>query len=208
MTRAILERGDKQKLTAVRTCSAAKAPIIALAEYLDSLTFPISGGKDIKLRKVLVMKAQPEEKAEYPCACVFPEGPPDYGEQDGVLMPTYSSDGDVDGGALFGCGEVSVPISVHIWTTEEPHRDNALMMLEDGFNPSHDQLGLILEMPHYHGIRATFVLSRVQYEDTETDNMHRWRKLILSVKSMCPVARVHMLPRLLPRAQVEVSSQV
>jgi hypothetical protein len=63
-------------------------------------------------------------------------------------------------------------------------------------------------MPHYFNLRASFSLDRVTYEDTPDDNTFRYRKLILSVTAMGPMARIVELPRLIPRAEVEVSGQV
>jgi len=208
-TRVITEQGDRQITTAVRRYSAAKAPVVALADYMKTLVFPISGGNHTSFVKVLTMKAPPEEKAAYPSAAVFPEGSLDYGESDGSIQPTCDpTDHLEDGGAVFGCGELTQSVSIHIWTQEEPDRDNVLMALEDAFNPSPDALGLTLEMEHYHGLRATFGMERVTYEDSPDDNQFRYRKLILSVKVHSPVARIHRLPRIKPRAQVEVSGQV
>jgi len=209
MTRAIIERGDKQRTTANRQHSASKALVVALGEYLRELEFPISGGNHVKFAAVAIMKAEPETLAKYPSAAVFPESSVEYGQADAAIQYTYdNSTGQLDGGSLIGVSEIKQTISVHVWTQEEPQRDNILMGLEDAFNPSPDVPGLILEMPHYFNLRASFSLDRVTYEDTPDDNTFRYRKLILSVTAMGPMARIVELPRLIPRAEVEVSGQV
>ncbi len=209
MTRAIVAQGDKQYTTANRQYSATKSLIVAIGEYLRELQFPISGGNHVKFAAVAIMKAEPETNAKYPSAAVFPESSVEYGQTDAAIQYTYdNSTGQLDGGSLIGVSEVKQSISVHVWTQEEPQRDNILAGLEDAFNPSPDMPGLILEMPHYFNLRASFSLDRVTYEDSPDDNAYRYRKLLLSVTAMGPMARMVELPRFIPRGEVEVSGQV
>jgi len=202
----VLERGTPVRATPNRECSASRAPCRALAEYIETLTIPTPGGAHTKFVVVRDLKAEPEDLAEYPGACVFHEGEPQYGTEEGGLQPIYDPTGDLqDGTQLFLVGELKVDLQVHVWTNEIEHREGVLMMLEDAMNPVEWMSGFFLEMPHYHNLRASFQLMSMAYEDVDSDTQRRYRKCTLRVQAICPYARIFGLPRLRPRGDVEVS---
>jgi len=130
----------------------------------------------------------------------------DYGADDASFQMLYSpADDDPEGGAIMGSGEIKQTLSVHIWTDEDAIRENALMMVEDALDPVEWMTGFMLEMPHYYNLRAVYSVERMTYEDSPDDNARRYRKLLFSIVSHSPKARRFVLPRLDPRAVVEVS---
>lgn len=206
-THLVTERTTRQTLTGVRECSSVRAPIRALAEYLESLEFPVTtGGIHQKLKVVRDRMAQPEELAEYPGASILLEGGAQYGSEDGGLQPMSDPEGLLpDGNTIFIVGEVQASLSVRVWTNEDEDREDAIILLEDALNPLDWMSGFWLEMPHYCGLRATFQMMEVGYEDGESDNMRRYRKANFRVKVVSPVARLLKFPGIRPRAVVDVS---
>lgn len=202
----ILNRGAATRPTAYRECSAARAPIRALTEYLRTLRFPITGGQHGEFAVVRDMPAEPEDYAAYPGACVFPEGAVQYGTEDGGLQPIYDESGALeDGSAMMLMGEIKVEIQIHVWTNEVEDRENAIMAIEDALAPVEWMSGFFLEMPHYHNLRASYQIMAMTYEEQDTDVQRRYRKCNFRVQATCPYVRVFTLPRLDPRAGVDVS---
>ena len=191
-TRLIEEPNDKQALTKYREVSSVRAGVRALADYLRELTFPIDGGKYTKFTIVREMKAEPEENAKYPAASVFPDGNIDYDSDTGSFEQYIAQ--QFEGGGLYINGDVRTELTVHVWTNEDLHRENALMALEDASNPVNWMTGFRLEMPYYHNIRADFLLLRLQYEDNEGDNQRRYRKMTVTFRVTCPYAQYIALP--------------
>jgi hypothetical protein len=199
------ERGIQVLPTSTRECSAARAVCRALAEYLETLTFPVTGGLQQKFAVVRDLRAEPEDLGKYPGACVFPDGEAQYGTEEGSLQPIYDESGVLlDGTQLFLMGEIREDLQVHVWTNEVEHREYVLMMLEDAMNPVEWMSGFFLDMPHYHNLRASYQLMSMGYEDVDSDNQRRYRKCTLRVQATCPYARVFDLQRIRPRAAVEV----
>lgn len=203
MTRLIEKRDDRQVLYGIRECSAIRAPVVALADYIKSLSFEQSGGQHVRFIDVQPFKSDPEEGAAYPSACVFPEGEAEYEEEPFGNLSDNESILD-DGTVLLLSAELTQTLSVHVWTNEEAQRDQLLMMLEDGLTPVEWMPGFILEMPHYYNARATFLPRQVAIEDTDQDNLRRYRKVIWRVQVRSPRFRAFNIPKLSPSPVVEV----
>lgn len=191
-TRLIEDPNEKQKLTKHREVSAVRAGVRGLADYLRGLSFPIDGGKHTKFTIVREMKAEPEENAKYPAAAVFPDGNIDYDADTGTFEQYLAQ--QFSNGGLYINGDVRTELTVHVWTNEDQHRENALMMLEDASNPVNWMTGFRLEMPYYYNLRADYMLLRVQYEDNDADVQRRYRKLSATFKVVCPYAQYIELP--------------
>lgn len=176
----------------------------ALKEYLESLTFPIDGQKHLAFEVVREHKAEPEDMAAYPGACVFTDGEIRYNSDDGPLNNESHDEIDEDH-ALFYPTDLRFNVQVHAWTNEDFHREQVLMMLEDGFSPVDWASGFMLDMPHYHGLRATYILESLTYEDSAEDNQRRYRKVQARLLVTSPQARVLTFARFRPRASVEVT---
>lgn len=200
-TRLVTEPNDKQTVTDYREVSSVRAAVRALADYLRGLTFPIDGGRHTKFTIVREMKAEPEEAAKYPAAAVYVDGNIEYDSDTGTfeqyLVKQFPS------GGLYINGDVSMELTVHVWTNEDLHRENALMALEDASNPVNWMTGFRLEMPYYHNLRADFLLLRVQYEDSDTDNQRRYRKLSMSIRAKTPYAQFLSLPEVKAKPLVD-----
>lgn len=201
ISRLITERGDKQIVTSVRECSALRAPVRALVEYLGTLEFQDEGNKVITFTQVVETKADPETQASYPSCSVYSADTAEYVNESAILEPIYTAaDGTPDGWAVLGMGEIKQDINVHVWTTESTQREQCIMMLEDAFNPVEWATGFMLEMPHYHGLRASYTFTRLQLEDVPEDNFYRYRKAVITLTAYAPYVRRFKIPKIHPRA--------
>lgn len=189
--------------TRYRKYSASKSPIVALAEYLKTVTFPIDGQTHFKFAAVKAMKADPEDLAEYPSVGIYPEGDIQYGTEDGVLdkQVIHDQEGEF---ALLLAGDLRMELTLHVWTNDEGVREQCLTCLEDALNPVEWMFGFMLDMPHYYGQRAEYQLLSVAYEDISADNERRYKKLNARVRATCPYVRGVVLPRFNPKTIVEV----
>lgn len=197
----VLERSQKPVFTEFREVSAARAPIRALAEYLKTIQFGETVGTSDKFTDVQDGKADPEDLADYPSACVYIEGGVRYAE-DGSIEPT---DGIVIGDKqLLLTGDVQMTVLVHVWTNEDEHREIVLAALEDAFSPVEWMAGFQLDMPHYYGCRAQYQLMEMTFEDSPDDVQRRYRKLTVQLNVRSPYARMFSLPKFRPRMSLDV----
>jgi hypothetical protein len=197
----VSDRMQKPNYSLFRECSAARAPIRALAAYLETIRFGEATGFADKFQVVQDGKADPEDLADYPSACVYVEGGIRYAE-DGSIEPT---DGIViDNSQLLLAGDVQLSALVHVWTNEDEHREIVLAALEDAFSPVEWMAGFQLEMPHYYGCRAQYQLIELTYEDSPDDVQRRYRKLSAQLQVRSPYARMFSLPRIGPRMSLDV----
>lgn len=201
----ITERSSRTLPTINRTRSAAEAPVLGLKDYLETLEFPVSGGQHVRFETVVEHKAEPEDLAEYPGACVYIEGEVDYGEEEGSIGPYYTIENDIEDCTLIQMGECKASLLVHAWANEPDHRTNLVSMMEDAFNPVEFQNGFQLELPHYYNVRAAYILKQIEFEDNDSDNMRRYRKVGVRVEVRWPYVRLFRIPRLVPRSVVEVT---
>lgn len=198
------ERTQRCKYTERRDTSAARAPIRALAEYLETITFPDNAGQVIKFKEVRDGKADPEEIAGYPSACVYVEGEVKYGAEDGSLEVVFDEEGPGHDTQLALAGEIQTTLIVHVWTNEDEHREIVLEALEDAFQPVEWMTGFQLDMPHYYGCRAVYQLMSMTFEDQMDDVARRYRKCSAQLMVRSPYARMFNLKPLLPRFDLEV----
>lgn len=202
MSNLITDRTSRIVYTANRECSCIRAPVVALASYIEELAAAQSDAQYTQLRSVIPFKSEPENQADYPSACVFPDGDAEYEEEP---LGQYTDEEMIVGDtALIFTGELSQMLTVHLWANEEAQRDLFLMMLEDGLFPVEWMPGFHLDMPNYYGARATYLPRQVTVEDSDQDNIRRYRKLIWRVQVRSPRLRAFKIPRIRPVPVVEV----
>lgn len=198
----LVNYGSKVNCTDIRVTSASRAPVRALAEYLETIRFPEPTGGSDKFLVVKDGKADVEDIADYPAAVVYAEGPVRYGLEDGALEPVDML--DIEGARALMVGEISMTVLVHVWTNEDEHREIVLQALEDAFSPVEWMSGFQLEMPHYYNCRAQYQLSEMVFEDSPDDVQRRYRKLSAQLTVRSPYVRLFSIPKLEPRNRVEV----
>ncbi|TXH58684.1 MAG: hypothetical protein E6Q97_01450 [Desulfurellales bacterium] len=200
----IRDRSAVAALTEQRECSAARAPIRALVNYLKDLTSPLADGRNIRFAQVTEQKAEPEVESAYPSAAVFTDGSIAYSEDSYLDLYADESMRLAPDKVLVLAAELMQTATVHVWAEEEAHRDQLLVMLEDAFDPVEWMPGFMLEMPHYHNARAVCLAREVAIEDVDTDNMRRYRKMTWRVQMHSPKFVLHNIPVLTPRVVLDV----
>jgi len=198
----VTDRTSRIVYTLNRETSCIRAPVVALASYIEELAAAQSDTQYTQLKSVTPFKAEPEQQADYPAACVFPDGDAEHEEE---TLGMYNDENMIVGDtALILTGEISQMLTIHLWANEEAQRDMFLLMLEDGLFPVEWMPGFSLDMPHYYGSRAVYLPRQVTVEDSDQDNIRRYRKLIWRVQVRSPRLREFKIPRIRPVPVVEV----
>lgn len=201
-TRLIVLPNDRQAELTLRCETDCRTALTrGVKEYLEQLEMDWHDGKRVRLVKVKQTWAEPEVLAEYPSAAVYAVGSGDY-DQSGSLSPSVKRLSD--GTTYTEPAEYTVQIVVDVFCTDPLQRVAIGKMLEDAFDPVEWMSGFRLELPHYHGVRATFEKTQSQYMDTELDAQRKLRRqqFLLNGK----VGQIRVLgkrPALQVRTQVE-----
>lgn len=157
-------------------------------------------------QRVFHVWAEPEEVAEYPSAVVLAATP---GTYDASRFVPQHPRADMripppDGRWLIATSELLVDLTVEVWATDPLERMALVSGLEDALCPHDYQYGLRLELPHYHGLRGTYEPTTVDYLDSETDAIRRYRRAAVTVRAQVSVVRLATYPGAIPRAKVDV----
>lgn len=206
MTSLLAQPRTKPVWTLNREVSAARAPLKSLAIYLREM---MAGPEAWRPKQVIELKAEPEVDSAYPALCVYTDAM-EYSAQDGSLSPYGGEESvvkDAEGREtlLLVTNEVKITARVHVWANEMAHREGIMLALEDMLCPEEEASGFWLDMPHYHGARASFLLTEVSYEDSDGDNQRRYRRAMVSLECHAPVVRMKTIPRVRPFARVDVT---
>lgn len=201
-TRVILDRNDLEQLTSVRTTDSRTALARGLAEYLGSLTFLAEGGRECRFERVQVQWAEPEVAASFPSLAITALGPAQY--DDSSFEPSLVKTTDSDY-YITQTAETTQEFMVAAWSTDPMHRVAIACMLEDASDPVEFMTGFRLELPFYHGARATYLVRNVAFQDGAQDAQRRWRVAMFGVTGNVPKYRLAgTKPGLLPQFAVDV----
>jgi len=201
-TKLVRRADTKQVLTDVRETDTRTALTRGLAEYLETLSINWTGGRASRFKQVFQTWAEPESVAEYPSAVVYAVGDGTY--EDSVLSPTLIH---LPGTRYYlrQVAELRLNMTVEVWATDPKERMALTAMLEDAFDPHEFMTGLRLELPHYHGQRATFEKLSMAYEDAPDTAQRRWRKSVFSMSGhITQLRRVGNLPLMDLRLDTQV----
>lgn len=206
MTSLLAHPRTKPVWTLNREVSGARAPLKSLAIYLREM---IEGPEGWRPKQVIELKAEPEVDSAYPAICVYTDAM-EYSAQDGSLSPygderSVVKDAEGTEHLLLVTNEVKITARLHVWANEMAHREGIMLALEDMLCPEEGASGFWLDMPHYHGARASFLLQDVSYEDSEGENQRRYRRAMVSLECHSPIVRVQKVPRVRPFARVDVT---
>jgi hypothetical protein len=191
-TRLIPLPGDEQSVTSRRETDVRTAMTRGVAEYLRQLSIDWVGGRRSYFKQVLETWSEPENDSKYPSACVYAEGDGIY-DTSNLTPQTYDIG---DGLQLRKASELKLRISVEFTATDPVERMALMAMLEDAFDPCDWRSGFILELPHYHNVRATFEKLDNKYEDGPVVAQRRIRVGRVILDGMCPQMRfVGIVPK-------------
>jgi hypothetical protein len=192
--------------TANRETDARTSLTRGLAEYLEGLTTNAQGGRQIQLRRVYSSWAEPEDEARYPAAYVSSPGEGQYDAS--RFTPTVDHTERIaqpDGRYVVHLAEFVATLAVEVWANDPQERMQLAAAIEDAFNPLDYRYGMLLDLPHYYGLRADYAVQSMRYQDTEVDAMRRYRLAIFTLTASVPVVRLRAYAEGRPRAIVDVS---
>lgn len=176
-----------------------------LAEYISQLSIQMPDGREIRLKKVKDNYSEPEDKAEFPSACVYSDEKNEYDAS--RFTPSVNTNYRLpapDKRYFVELAESVLNISVAVWATDPRERMGLAKMLEDAFNPVDYMYGFRLTLPHYYNARSEFALKSVEYLDDDADSIKRYRRLIFTVEG-----RVSLLKLVgFPDAQIQLKTIV
>lgn len=204
-TRLVTSPNERPKYTANRTTDARSALARGLADYLYTLQFPADGGRVFSFKNVFSVFAEPEEKATYPSAYIFQaeEGLYDASKfvpnaLDAIRLP------EPDGRYLQVSSEMAIKLNVEIIANDPVERMALVAMCEDGLNPVDWMYGIRLALPHYFGQHATYEPLSMNYDDSDSEDIRRFRRATIQVAANVPVTRLSKYADAQPRIRVEV----
>lgn len=171
MTTVVLDPSDPEILTNNRESDAKSSLCRGLAEYLASSVKidPSRGLEQVTLRKVVDMYAEPEVLSEYPSASVnfIGDGEYDQGSFETIQISKEES--------LVVLSSFTQDLQVEIWCTNPTERALFTAATEDALDPVDFMCGLRLTLDHYFGTRATYMVKSVDFDDSDQQNMRRYR---------------------------------
>lgn len=203
-TRLVTRPNVKEVLTADRETDSRTAVLRALAEYLEPLEIVAAGGRASRFLKVHHAWAEPEVPKVFPAAVVLAPDQARY--DDRAFSQTTIAIGDpADRIAIRAAAELSMPITVEAWCSDPKERMALVAMLEDAFDPTDWMSGFLLEMPHYHGSRASFLKTGVSYVDGQDSAQKRWRLAVVTLEA---TATQYRFVGKVPALQLTIDVQV
>lgn len=202
LTQLVTNTDDPVVCTATRLTDALTATRRGLAEYLEQVFLDIEGVR-VRLQKVHPVWAEGEETAVFPSAAIVLVGDLTYDASS--LTPTLDPTCRLpDGGYLVKYSELTATLMVDLFASSPDERAQVMLLLEDALNPVDWRYGFVLELPHYHNVRAVYELATAQSLDSEGTAIRRWREGSAVLNVRVPVVRPRTLPTMEVRVGVEV----
>lgn len=166
-----------------------------LAEYLKMLAFDAEeGGRKVQFAQVFNDRAVWEVgKPKFPSALCKTEGEFNYDAQS--FTPQVENEAvweeeGMQGGYLLQTAECVGSLIIEVWATDPDERELLVTMLEDALFPVEWMAGFRLDLPHYFGARAEYLLTDTTYVDSPEEAMQRYCKAMLTLEARCPVLQL------------------
>lgn len=177
----LVRRQRPEVLTSYRETDSRTALTRALKEYVEQLQIVLADGRVSRFLKVMQTWAEPEVPQDFPSAVVYSSDAGQY-EARGLAV---STDYVVDEGrqTIRTVAELSLGLTVEVWTSDPVERMAMCAMLEDAFDPVGWMAGFVLFMPHYHGAHAHFEKVSMTYVDSVDAAMKRRRLAIFTLNA-------------------------
>ena len=181
--------------SANRETDARRALTRGLAEYIEGLTTEQQDGREIRFLKVFDDWAEPEDMSVYPSACVYTPRDGVYEARALTQVPTKAQQiPQPDGRYVMVPSDLSIDLRLEVWCTDIEERTSLAAALEDLFNPFVGAYGFVLELPHYHSMRARYEPIGPGYPDSGASAIARERLVVFTLSGQVPVARLASFP--------------
>lgn len=198
-TRLVRFDDEPQVLTNRRNTDCRGALTYGLAEYLLSLELDPAnyGGRGFRFAEVFPQVPQGSVEAKWPAAYVYSAGAASYDAAELTPKTRVLESGL----AIRFAAELTMNMQVEVWSRDPIERMALVSMCEDAFDPVDYMTGFVLELPHYHNVRALFQCTDLEYLDVLEEDQKRWRRAIFSLEGTVPkiVALNRELPSFQPR---------
>jgi hypothetical protein len=201
-SRAVGPTDGRERLTFNRETDARTALFRGLKEYLADLEIEVQpGGRVVSFQRAYDAWAEYEKTAEYPALVVYGV------EEEAAYDASRLTPGVIrlpDGTVLSSGAELVVTLAVDATATDPEERVAICAMVEDAWNPDpdHARHGARLELPHYHGARASFTPLGVKYLDDEVSAARKIRRVVWRVRAAVALLRVVQFPLAKPGVNV------
>jgi len=191
----VTEPTTRPILTTCHSKDARSAMQRSVADYLETLVLkpPFDSRTDIKLKVVSDGWADPNDASVYPGASVFGVGT---GSYENTNHPWLREEYRIPGTDIVvaATGELIQNYVVEVWLNDPNERIAWASCLEGACWPVDWMSGFRMMMPHYHGLPADFEPQNIDYLDSEPDDSRRYRKLRLTLKGCCEIAKAIHFP--------------
>jgi len=177
--------------TAAHEFDARTAIIQGLADYIEGLSFDAQGGRHVAIRRTFASWAEPEDEARYPAAYISSPGEGSYDAS--RLTPSVDHTerlAQPDGRYVVHVSEFVAALALEVWANDPKERMYLAMMLEDSLCPLDYRYGLLLELPYFYGLRASYEPTSSRYQDSSEDSMKRYRVVTFSLTASVPMVRL------------------
>ena len=203
MTRVILDPSDPEKLSDRCDCDVKTAVSRGLAEYIAvaAVIRPSRGLAQVQLKKVVNMYAEPEVLSDYPSGSVTFAGDGQYDQSSLETIQVNEST------CVVVLSSFTQDMVLEIWCTNPTERGLFSDAAEQALDPTDWMCGLRLELPHYYNVRATYMVKSVEFDDSEAQNMRRYRIARLTITCTAPRLRAVPMTPMDPRTVSEVATQ-
>lgn len=205
MTRLVRDQNALSEDTAIQETDVRTALTRGLAEYIQSYAQTLggmpTGGRVAVLKAVFSDWAEPGEEAEYPSVSVYTSG---RGQYVHAGPPQPRRDRRLGDRYVVKLSEYQTDVTVDLWTEDPAQRAGLVAHLEAAFFPVDWMLGFRLDLPHYFGQRATYLLSGVTHLDAEDAARKRVRRALFELTASVALVQLRSFPEAKPRARVEV----
>jgi len=183
------------KLTRHRERGVRGALTRGLSEFIKTLQYDASiGGRRVAFSQVFNDRAVWEDgKPKFPSALCKTEGQFTYDSQSfapQVEVEAIWENDATQGGYLLQTSECTGQLIIEVWATDPDERELIVTMLEDGLFPVEWMAGFRLDLPHYFGARAEYLLTDTNYLDSPEEAMQRYCKAMLTLEARCPVLQL------------------
>lgn len=204
--RLVRDQNVRAEDTAVQETDVRTALTRGLAEYIQSCFSPTegmpAGGRVAALKAVFSDWAEPGVEAAYPSVSVYTSG---RGQYMHAGPPQPRRDRRLGERYIVKLSEYQTDVTVDLWAEDPAQRTGLVALLEAAFFPVDWMLGFRLDLPHYFGQRATYLLSGVTHLDTEDAARKRVRRALFELTASVALVQLRDFPAAKPRVRVEVT---
>lgn len=204
MTSLVVDADAAQARTNLEETDAIGAMRRGLREYLSQVHKDIAGVR-VRFEEVFEEWAtSDDENVRYPSAAVLLSDGNVTFDSTGFSTSIIADDRLPDGRYVIKVAEAVTEFAIECHCSSPGERQSVSMLLEEALNPVDFMYGFALDLPHYFGQRAAFMVTAAELVDDAASARHGLRTIRAKVAGQVSVVRPRALPRMRPRFDAEV----